>query len=978
MKSNRLVTIRDFWGTVLLYYLLSPVNHLTVSASECEGGQDVFATVRENSPVGEFVANLTITGDPSASQHNLTLTGENADWFWLEGKTIRLNSSFTRVLDREVHGPILIATLSCYEDGAIQSEHRITVEILNINDNKPEFLQDTIQPIEISELTTVNSIAFTVRATDADGDTLIYGINETSPDASYFRVDLPNSGRIVLNRSLDYETKTQLQLHLYAVEMNTKEHYNTTATITINVTDGDDQYPQFQPCKLLSLSQSICVNPLYTVNITEQDEDVVLDFLPGPILAVDGDEGLRTPLTYTILSGADNGRFVIDSETGEVRLTKRVENRLLTPTLRLHIMAAQRDDPMKYSVATALVRVVAENRFPPQFSRSTYHGFVSESTSPATLVNTYGNELLILEATDRDFTDGFNPKLQYSLTSDSNSSQSYYITQEGLLIAKASQLQPNHKHSLEVLATDQESGDVVKAVVDIEVLQKGVPVPQGPLEEGHPYGSGTVGRTGGVVGVCLILLAIALFVLVYFLKKKRQRQHPANRANVAEGKHPNVSLRWFQLVNHGRAQPQAEEVYYHNEAFSGYDASTSTLHGTQGFYSKAEEESGKEPQPKVSLPSDVLTLTTPTTEDTFPAVKTNGKQMDKPISKSVSFQDFVMVRECESQVDEDRERSDSAGLEDINIDLIGISVDLDGVTVDTEESSAKPESINVGPEKINSVSVFETPDMDLNRNRKDLGIENANSEKPGISDPNAEQEAPEETRQTLRYPDLPEPLDGKLVIPQEDKPNSNQTRTDIVEGVAFDNTASKDASKAETLSTAKSNTIKPNMINPDVSNTVAEIPDVQCSNSKRPDTVTTEPEVPHESLIPSATGGIKIIVTITDTDETNTDSVSGETEAQDMVERDMLKIRDVTHDSPQHHGTKHMASAGEAKNANKDPEEANSGILNVQYDSEDISTNLDNMSQDESNAPFNPDINKQVLNHSDLSHLSANSPETNI
>ncbi|KAL7870989.1 hypothetical protein SRHO_G00084860 [Serrasalmus rhombeus] len=973
MKSNRLVTIRDFWGTVLLYYLLSPVNHLAVSASECEGGQDVFATVRENSPVGEFVANLTITGDPSASQLNLTLTGENADWFWLEGKTIRLNSSFTRVLDREVHGPILIATLSCYEDGAIQSEHRITVEILNINDNKPEFLQDTIQPIEISELTTVNSIAFTVRATDADGDTLIYGINETSPDASYFRVDLPNSGRIVLNRSLDYETKTQLQLHLYAVEMNTKEHYNTTATLTINVTDGDDQYPQFQPCKLLSLSQSICVNPLYTVNITEQDEDVVLDFSPGPILAVDGDEGLRTPLTYTILSGADNGRFVIDSETGEVRLTKRVENRLLTPTLRLHIMAAQRDDPMKYSVATALVRVVAENRFPPQFSRSTYHGFVSESTSPATLVNTYGNELLILEATDRDFTDGFNPKLQYSLTSDSNSSQSYYITQEGLLIAKASQLQPNHKHSLEVLATDQESGDVVKAVIDIEVLQKGVPVPQGPLEEGHPYGSGTVGRTGGVVGVCLILLAIALFVLVYFLKKKRQRQHPANRANVAEGKHPNV-------VNHGRPQPQAEEVYYHNEAFSGYDASTSTLHGTQGFYSKAEEESGKEPQPKVSLPSDVLTLTTPTTEDTFPAVKTNGKQMDKPISKSVSFQDFVMVRECDSQVDEDRERSDSAGLEDINIDLIGISVDLDGVTVDTEEYSAKPESINVGPEKINSVSVFETPDMDLNRNRKDLGIENANSEKPGISDPNAEQEAPEETRQTLRYPDLPEPLDGKLVIPQEDKPNTNQTRTDIVEGVASDNTASKDASKAETLSTAKSNTIKPNMINPDVSNTVAEIPDVQCSNSKRPDTVTTEPEVPHESLIPSATGGIKIIVTITDTDETNTDSVSGETEAQDMVERDMLKIRDVTHDSPQHHGTKHMASAGETKKANKDPEEANSGILNVQYDSEDISTNLDNMSQDESNvpAPFNPDINKQVLNLSDLSHLSANSPETNI
>ncbi len=33
-------------------------------------------------------------------------------------------------------------------------------------------------------------------------------------------------------------------------------------------------------------------------------QDTVLDFFPGPIHAVDGDEGLRTPVKYTILSGA--------------------------------------------------------------------------------------------------------------------------------------------------------------------------------------------------------------------------------------------------------------------------------------------------------------------------------------------------------------------------------------------------------------------------------------------------------------------------------------------------------------------------------------------------------------------------------------------------------------------------------------------------------------------------------------------------
>lgn len=161
------------------------------------------------------------------------------------------------------------------------------------------------------------------------------------------------------------------------------------------------------------------------------------------------------------------------------------------------------------------MRVLAENRFPPQFNRSAYRGFVSESTSPASLVMTYGNKLLILEATDQDFTDvrdstrsqhykitynsynhtavtsqcqhpvstsqrpwfdihcmkyvfmflfktkklslfyvcglkGFNPRLQYSLNSQHNSSRFFYITQEGLLIAKTNQLHSSHKYFLEV------------------------------------------------------------------------------------------------------------------------------------------------------------------------------------------------------------------------------------------------------------------------------------------------------------------------------------------------------------------------------------------------------------------------------------------------------------------------------------------------------------------------------------------------
>lgn len=94
-------------------------------------------------------------------------------------------------------------------------------------------------------------------------------------------------------------------------------------------------------------------------------QEVLLDFYPGPIHAVDGDRGLSSPLSYSIISGTihtnsnsyfkkcvvllsitvfvfmlgdDDGRFLMDTETGEVKLIGVVGDRLTTPELHLHIM----------------------------------------------------------------------------------------------------------------------------------------------------------------------------------------------------------------------------------------------------------------------------------------------------------------------------------------------------------------------------------------------------------------------------------------------------------------------------------------------------------------------------------------------------------------------------------------------------------------------------------------------------------------
>lgn len=80
-------------------------------------------------------------------------------------------------------------------------------------------------------------------------------------------------------------------------------------------------------------------------------------------------------------------------------------NGLIICTLCKLQQAAQVNDPKKYSVATALVHVVSENLFPPFFNKTVYKGFLIESSSPATLVTTYGNQVLVVQAVDRDFKD---------------------------------------------------------------------------------------------------------------------------------------------------------------------------------------------------------------------------------------------------------------------------------------------------------------------------------------------------------------------------------------------------------------------------------------------------------------------------------------------------------------------------------------------------------------------------------------------
>ncbi|CAM5083897.1 unnamed protein product [Natator depressus] len=575
-------------GVLLLAISMS--FHLTTAvADQCSGGSNVFTELQENSPHGTFVANLTVFGEPESGSLQLGLSGTDAGWFYLEGKTVRLSVSPGASLDREaLESPVLMVALTCSEDGFSPVEYRIIVQVLNENDNKPRFLEDSVLAQNISELAAVHSVVFTTWAEDKDGDTLMYVIDSTSADGKYFRIDLPNSGKIVLAKALDFETKHHLEFVVHAVEMNTKERYNSSARIRVNVLDGDDQYPQFLPCNFLSHDgASVCVSPVYTANVTEQEVKVgPLHFVPSSVYAEDGDRELKAAITYAILAGTDHGRFHIDNVTGAITMLRPAESRSHTPAFSLSVMAAQVNDANKYVVTEVQVRVLAANVHPPRFSRPHYQAFVREEPGLAALVLTYSGRVLTLQAADADFPDGFNPKVQYSLTPQSNHTQLFQITPSGLLVARADRLRALQQYFLQVIARDEESGETTNTTVNVEVLRPGQAAPVDPSEAGQSQGPLDVGILAGSLGALLLLTAAILVLIMHAMKKRQRHQQALERASLAIEKHPNV-------VNAGKSPPHPGNIYFQNEGYS--DLGDTTAESSGGWVAQATPTGRSEP-----------------------------------------------------------------------------------------------------------------------------------------------------------------------------------------------------------------------------------------------------------------------------------------------------------------------------------------------------------------------------------------------
>ncbi|XP_022619218.1 cadherin-related family member 1-like [Seriola dumerili] len=320
-----------------------------------QNGNLALFSLSEDTPVGTQIYCLNGT-DPEGQEvsYGLSFDPGSKEYFRVDPKSG--NITLVEKLDREKQDSIDV--LVSITDGQSKVVERVTIFVMDANDEKPDF-QNMPAIIDIVETTASGSSIYKVEAVDRDtgsGGSVTYYLQ--NGQSTLFAVDR-HSGvlRIKSGEMLDYEkTKT----HFVTViakdgggNFNDKEQFlSSSATLTINVIDAQDTPPSFIGTPYFGYVYEVSVpgSEIFTV------------------VAKDGDVGNPNPICYTFEDG-DDGVFSINKTSGCITLVT-LPIYLRREIFNIKVRASEVSPEgrlMDYGVTTVVIRVVDLNNNPPTF-----------------------------------------------------------------------------------------------------------------------------------------------------------------------------------------------------------------------------------------------------------------------------------------------------------------------------------------------------------------------------------------------------------------------------------------------------------------------------------------------------------------------------------------------------------------------------------------------------------------------------------
>ncbi|XP_066040253.1 cadherin-19-like isoform X2 [Chamaea fasciata] len=277
--------------------------------------EPLFATEEHISPHPVYIGQLKSDLDKQDGNLQYILTGEGAGSFFVideyNGKIY-----VTQKLDREKKPfyTLRAQAINRSTQLPVEPESEFIIKVRDVNDNEPQFL-DGPYVATVPEMSPEGASVTQVTATDADDPSygnsarLVYSLIQGQP---YFSVE-PKTGVIRMASEMDRETKDQYLVIIQAKDMvGQPGAFSATATVTINLSDINDNPPKFQ-------------HRLYYMSVSEE---APVGATVGKVFAEDSDIGDNAAMDYFIEADNSDVFHIItndDTQEGIVLLKKRVD-----------------------------------------------------------------------------------------------------------------------------------------------------------------------------------------------------------------------------------------------------------------------------------------------------------------------------------------------------------------------------------------------------------------------------------------------------------------------------------------------------------------------------------------------------------------------------------------------------------------------------------------------------------------------------
>ncbi|XP_036431204.1 cadherin-23-like [Colossoma macropomum] len=308
---------------------------------------------------------------------------------------------------------------------------RLTISVLDVNDNAPRFRPFGVTNFSesILEGAQPGTTLLSVSAVDPDkgpNGQIFYELLHL-PRGGYVRLEDPSTGKIIANRTVDYEQVQWLNFTVRTQDQGSPPRFSELP-VYLRIVDVNDNNPIF--------TQPSYQRPVF--------EDVALGTIIVRVSATDSDSGLFAVIEYSLVDG--EGKFGITPSTGDIYILSPLDRETKD---HYTLTAVARDNPggspsnRRENSVQVLVTVLDVNDFRPRFSEPVFSTNVFEN-EPS------GTSVITLTATDLD--EGENALLTYSLQGPG--ADAFSLDPDTGLIRSLRLLHSFERFNLTVVATD--------------------------------------------------------------------------------------------------------------------------------------------------------------------------------------------------------------------------------------------------------------------------------------------------------------------------------------------------------------------------------------------------------------------------------------------------------------------------------------------------------------------------------------------